>query len=258
MAFVPTMGALHEGHLSLVRTALDHADVVVASVFVNPLQFNDPSDLERYPRRPQEDAAMLAQVGCDLLFLPDAEDLFAGFGPKEYDLGGLDQVLEGPLRPGHFQGVANVVERLFHYVRPEVALFGEKDRQQLAVIRHVASTMRWPVEIIGVPTVRDPEGLALSSRNQRLSAQEARAALALSRSLRVAEALAFRLPVAEVKKKAWQVLLEEGGVEPEYFDITDPMTLRSLEDWGPQVEAVALVAAQVGPVRLIDNVTLRR
>jgi pantoate--beta-alanine ligase len=151
VGFVPTMGALHQGHLSLVERALAECGRVACSIFVNPLQFNDPNDLARYPRQVEKDREMLAAAGCDMLFTPEAQDIFEAFSPKEYALDGIDDVLEGPSRPGHFQGVANVVERLFHYVRPDIAYFGEKDRQQLAVIRHLTRALRWPVKIVGCP-----------------------------------------------------------------------------------------------------------
>lgn len=252
------MGALHEGHVALVRAAREYADTVAVSIFVNPLQFNDPKDLERYPRQPEQDGALLRAAGCDLLFMPEREGLFADFSPLKYDLGQLDRVLEGASRPGHFQGVANVVERLFHYVRPDVALFGEKDRQQLTVLRHVARDHRWPIRIIGLPTVRSEEGLALSSRNQRLSAAELRSALALSRALAAAGAIAFRSSVEATRKAGLDVLEAEEGVVVDYFSVAHPDTLQPLMDWQGLEEAVALVAAQVGPVRLIDNITLRR
>ncbi|MFT3884603.1 MAG: pantoate--beta-alanine ligase [Flavobacteriales bacterium] len=147
IAFVPTMGALHAGHLALVQAAKDRTGFAVASIFVNPLQFNNKEDLAKYPRDLDNDRALLERAGCDVLYAPEADDIFRDFSPRRYDLGSLDNVLEGPSRPGHFQGMINVVERLFHYVRPDVALFGEKDRQQLAVIRHVATQLHWPEEI---------------------------------------------------------------------------------------------------------------
>jgi pantoate--beta-alanine ligase len=258
VAFVPTMGALHEGHLVLIQEARQRADAVVASIFVNPLQFNNKEDLERYPRQPDADAAALRDAGCDMLFLPRETSILKAFVPHHYELAGLDQVLEGPSRPGHFQGVANIVERLFHYVRPDKALFGEKDRQQLTIIRHLALQERWPVEIVGLPTVRSREGLALSSRNARLSKEEAHEALVLFHSLRKAQELAFRMPVEAVVEAAERTVAMGRGVSLDYFTIADPITLRPLSDWGTLPEAVALVAAQVGPVRLIDNMVLRR
>jgi pantoate--beta-alanine ligase len=252
------MGALHEGHLELVRAARVGGNAVAVSIFVNPLQFTNPDDLARYPRQLDQDRALLEGAGCDMLFAPDKEAIFADFEPRTYDLAPLDEVLEGPSRPGHFQGVVNVVERLFHYVRPDAAFFGEKDRQQLAIIQHAAAAHRWPERIVGLPTVRSAEGLALSSRNQRLSPAERTTALVLYRSLQAAAALAFKGTVAQAEQAGRDTLAAEPSVLPDYFAIAHPETLQPLTDWTGLDEAVALVAAQVGPVRLIDNITLRR
>lgn len=258
VALVPTMGALHEGHLALVQAAREEGNALAVSIFVNPLQFTNADDLDRYPRQLDQDRALLEGAGCDLLFAPEKEDIFTGFTPARYELAPLDEVLEGPSRPGHFQGVVNVVERLFHYVRPDVAFFGEKDRQQLAIIRHAAQVHRWPERIVGMPTVRSFEGLALSSRNQRLSPDERITALALYRSLQAAAAVAFNGSVAQAEQAGRDTLAAEPGVTIDYFAIAHPATLQPLTDWTGLDEAVALVAAQVGPVRLIDNITLRR
>ena len=250
------MGALHEGHLDLVAKARSKHPKVLCSIFVNPLQFNDPNDLQRYPRTLKEDRALLQEAGCDALFAPEKESIFAEFVPRSYDLGGLDAHWEGPSRPGHFQGVVNVVERLFHYVRPEEAFFGEKDRQQLTILRSMARQERWPEMIIGCPTVRTSGGLALSSRNLRLDPEERTRATVLYRSLERAAELAFKEPVAKVREAALAVLQEEPSVELDYFGIADNDTLEPLSEWGDRNQAVALVAAVVGPVRLIDNITL--
>lgn len=252
------MGALHAGHLSLLGRARELADRVVCSVFVNPLQFDNKDDLAHYPRQLEQDAALLRQADCDALYVPTADDLFAGFAPRHYDLGGLDLVFEGASRPGHFQGVVNVVERLFHAVRPDLACFGEKDRQQLAVLQQVAHDRHWPEQLVPCPIVREADGLALSSRNQRLGAKDRERAIALYRSLEAAADLAFRASVADAEAAGRAVLAGSEGVEADYFAIADPRTLRPLTDWEGVYEAVALVAAQVGPVRLIDNRVLRR
>lgn len=258
MAFVPTMGALHEGHIALVRSARERGKAVASSIFVNPLQFNDPADLAQYPRQLDQDRRMLEEAGCDLLFAPEKEDIFAEFTPRRYDLAPLDEVLEGPSRPGHFLGVVNVVERLFFYVRPDVALFGEKDRQQLAILQHAARKERWPVRVEGHPTIRATDGLALSSRNQRLSPAERAVAPVLYRALKAAEDLAFKAPVADAIAAGLGTLESEPAIQLDYFAIAHPETLQPLSSWEGLREAVALVAAQVGPVRLIDNITLRR
>lgn len=252
------MGALHEGHLALVAAARRACGAVAASIFVNPLQFNDPGDLARYPRQPEQDRRMLEEAGCDMVFLPEPEGIYAAFTPRDHDLGGLDTLLEGASRPGHFQGMINVVERLFHYVRPDKAFFGEKDRQQLAVVRHVARQQHWPVDIVGHPTLRATDGLALSSRNQRLSPEERVQATVLHRTLQAVAERAFRAPVDEARAAGLRLLAEEPAVQLDYLAIAHPDTLRPLTDWDGLTEAVALIAAQVGPVRLIDNITLRR
>ena len=258
VGFVPTMGALHDGHIDLVRRAGAACDLVVCSIFVNPLQFNDPKDLARYPRQVEQDSALLTKAGCSVLFLPDQAELYAGHRPMEHDLGGLDHHWEGPSRPGHFQGVVNVVERLFFYVRPDRAFFGEKDRQQLTIIRHMARVLRWPEHIVSCPTVRADDGLALSSRNQRLSKEEREQATVLNRALRTAADLAFRTPVEAVHAAVSDILATEPAVVLDHFGIADTDTLEPLDRWGDRTSAVALIAAQVGPVRLIDNITLVR
>lgn len=256
IGFVPTMGALHEGHLELVHRARSACPTVACSIFVNPLQFNDPRDLERYPRRLQEDARLLEQAGCHMLFAPEKEAIFADFTPGTYDLGGLDRHWEGPSRPGHFQGVVNVVERLFHYVRPDMAFFGEKDRQQLTILQHVAQRLRWPVTIVPCPTVRAADGLALSSRNQRLSPDERETATVLYRALQAMAEKAFSAHPEEALAAGRAVMASEPSVVTDYLAVADGATLAPLEDWPASGRAVALVAAQVGPVRLIDNLTL--
>lgn len=258
VGFVPTMGALHEGHLALVARAKAECGAVCASIFVNPLQFNNPEDLLHYPRQLEQDRLLLAEAGCAMLFAPDEASIYRDHTPRTFHLGGLDEVMEGASRPGHFQGVVNVVERLFHYVRPDAAYFGEKDRQQLAVISHVARTLRWPERIVPCETLRAIDGLALSSRNQRLSPEERAIAPVIHRSLRAVQEVSFRLTVEEGMAAGKRVLASEPAVRLDYLAIADPLNLRPLEDWGDRTEAVALIAAWLGPVRLIDNITLRR
>ncbi len=252
------MGALHEGHLALVQAARQRADAVAVSIFVNPLQFNDPDDLARYPRHPEQDLDLLAATGADMVLMPSTAEVFQGFTPRHYNLGGLDAILEGASRPGHFQGVVNVVERLFHYVRPDLALFGEKDRQQLAVIRHTAIQQHWPVEIVGHPIVRAADGLALSSRNQRLSPSERTAAPALYRCLAAMKELAFHGTVEESLSAGRHILDASPGIATDYLVLCLPDTLQPVASWEGVEEVVALVAAQVGPVRLIDNMAFNR
>ena len=258
IGFVPTMGALHAGHLALVAEARRQCDRVVASIFVNPLQFNNPEDLARYPRQPEADARLLEAAGCDLLFQPDNEDLYRGISPLRYELNGLDLHWEGPSRPGHFQGVVNVVERLFHYVRPDRSFFGEKDRQQLTIIRYIARTLHWPTSIVPCPTLREDDGLAMSSRNQRLGpADRARAPL-LYRALKAVADNAFRTGVEDARQAGLDVLAADPEIRLDHLGIAHPETLVPITQWDRLDRAVALIAAQVGPVRLIDNLELRR
>jgi pantoate--beta-alanine ligase len=252
------MGALHEGHLALVRQAKAECDVVAASVYVNPLQFNDKKDLEHYPRHPQEDAQMLAEAGCDMLLMPGGNELLQHLPTLKFELGALGDVLEGAHRPGHFMGVVQVVERLFHFVRPDVAYFGEKDRQQLAVVRSAAKQLHWPLQIIGCPTVRAADGLALSSRNARLNERERQEAPVLYRALQAISEAAFKLSVEDALAAGNAVLAQVEAVKPDYLTIAHPETLQPLKHWNGLDEAVALVAARLGPVRLIDNITLTK
>ncbi len=259
IGFVPTMGALHEGHLHLVRTAASRTSAVAASIFVNPLQFNNKEDLLHYPRQVDQDLAMLREAGCDMAFVPDEKAMFHEHRPLTYDLGVLDKVLEGPARPGHFQGVVNVVERLFHFVRPDLAFFGEKDRQQLTVIRHVAERLHWPVSIAPVATVRAEDGLALSSRNQRLSPTERAEAIILYQALQRVAALVNDLTPIEACAAGVALIEAHPGVELDYLEIAQPGTLEPLStDWKGAKRVLVLIAARLGPVRLIDNIEVER
>jgi pantoate--beta-alanine ligase len=257
IALVPTMGALHDGHLSLIRTARNIADLVVVSVFVNPIQFNDPNDLAAYPRDEARDAELASDAGADLLFAPSVEEMYPeGFTTQVRVTGPLTETLEGEHRgPDHFHGVTTVVCKLFNIVGPNVAVFGAKDAQQALVIKRMVVDLAMPVRIEVVPTVRDADGLALSSRNVRLSEDDRRQALGLSRALRAAEAA-----VADGARDAEQVLaaarqtLQDFDIEPEYVALVDPETLSPVE--AVDREALLAVAARVGDVRLIDNTAL--
>ncbi len=258
VGFVPTMGALHEGHLSLVRRARELGERVVASIFVNPAQFNERADLERYPRAPERDAKLLEDAGCDLLFLPTEATLYPP-GPT----GGATWVvpegpaegLEGAFRPGHFRGVATVVLKLLNLVRPDFAVFGEKDAQQLAVVEWLAADLFLPVEIVPGETVREDDGLAMSSRNALLGPEERRAARVLFRALRAAEALARPGGDAEaLRAELRRVLAEEPLARVEYAEVVDARSFRPVERLAG--ELVLPLAVRIGEVRLIDNVRL--
>lgn len=252
VALVPTMGALHAGHLELVRVAREHADVVIASVFVNPLQFGPHEDLDRYPRMPQADTEQLIVLGVEAVFLPSVEEMYPdGRSATLVSAGQFGTVLEGRSRPGHYDGVLTVVAKLFSIVQPDVALFGEKDAQQLFLVRRMVRDLNLPLTIIGVPTVREPDGLALSSRNAMLSAGERQDARALSRALEAAGSAADR-GVEAMLAAAQSVLQSDSGVQLDYLAVVDPSTFASVGEshHGP---VQVLIAARVGTVRLIDN-----
>lgn len=253
IALVPTMGALHEGHLELVRTAREHADTVVASVFVNPMQFGANEDLDRYPRTPETDTAQLIVLGAEALFMPEVDEMYPDGGRSEtlVTAGRLGGVLEGASRPGHFDGVLTVVTKLLSIITPDVAVFGEKDAQQLFLVRRMVRDLNLPVRVIGVPTVREPDGLALSSRNRLLQPAERTDALALSRALAAAGDAAGE-GVQAVLAAARAVLEREPGVELDYLAVVDPATFLFAPD-DHRGRAQVLVAARVGSVRLIDN-----
>ena len=255
IAFVPTMGALHEGHLALVERAKALAERVVVSIFVNPLQFNDPSDLERYPRDEESDLAKLEAAGCDLVWLPGASDLYPEGFATRVSVAGVSERWEGEHRPGHFDGVATVVAKLFGEVVPNVAVFGEKDFQQLAVIRRMAMDLGLCDEIVGVPTVREPDGLALSSRNALLSPDERRRAVGLYRALRNArDSILAGQPVAAALAEGRNALLIAGFSRIDYFALVDGATLEPVDR--PRPEARLIAAAVMGTTRLIDNLAL--
>jgi pantoate--beta-alanine ligase len=273
---VPTMGALHEGHAVLARTAVEQNDVVVATIFVNPLQFGDATDLDRYPRTLDADLALLEAQGVDLAFAPSVEEVYPGGAPLvRITSGTLGEKWEGASRPGHFDGALTVVAKLLHYGIPGSGLpagdgaqgglpsyrayFGQKDAQQLALVRRMVADLNFPVDIVGVPTVRSADGLALSSRNRFLSDDEREAALVLSRALRLLEERANAREPLDLESA--QALVESQPlVSLDYFDVVDPKTLEPLAENCRETpfrgEALALIAAKVGPVRLIDNVPL--
>lgn len=260
IGFVPTMGALHEGHLSLLRRSLAESQCTVCSIFVNPTQFNDPSDLEQYPHSPESDLERLYQTGCPVVFMPTVAEVYPnGKAPadtQKLDFGSLATVMEGAHRPGHFQGVAQVVKRLLDIVQPDFLFMGEKDYQQLLIVREMVRQTGIPTEVIGCPTVREADGLAMSSRNQRLSPQQRQQAALIYRTLQQAAAWVKNWPPREVEAKAMSQL-KEAGLEPEYFELAEARSLQRVEDVQNADTVLALVAARVGDVRLIDNYLLK-
>ncbi len=257
MGFVPTMGALHEGHLSLVRRALQENDYCIASIFVNPIQFNNPEDLEKYPRTPERDLQMLEEVGCHAVFMPTVQEMYPDEVTESYDFGHLDKVMEGAFRPGHFNGVAIVVRRLFENVQPHRAYFGEKDYQQLAIIRELVRKYRIPVEIIPCPIVREPDGLAMSSRNMRLTPADRSKAPLIYKTLQEARKMSQNHDVGTVKKWVLETLKSIEGFEPEYFEIASGETLLPVNNWEEAQKVMGFVVVWLGGVRLIDNIELR-
>jgi pantoate--beta-alanine ligase len=258
IAFVPTLGNLHAGHMSLIEAARQHGERFVASIFVNPTQFGPNEDYALYPRTPQQDESMLAAAGCDLTFMPDVAEIYP-CGPDNavrVEVPVLSHILDGEFRPGHFQGVATVVTKLLNIVEPDAAIFGEKDFQQLTVIRRMVADLCMPVTIIGAATVREPDGLALSSRNQYLTAAERGVAPIIHQQLQLARTrLRAGAADRDVETEALAALTA-AGLRPDYFVVRDAMTLQPARPDSP--ERVVLVAARLGKARLIDNLRVPR
>jgi pantoate--beta-alanine ligase len=256
VGFVPTMGALHNGHISLINKAKQENDLVAASVFVNPTQFNNPDDLKKYPRTIDADKELLEKQGCDVLFFPSVEEIYPEKDTTVFDLGGLDTLMEGKFRPGHFNGVAMVVKRLFEIVQPNNAYFGEKDFQQLAIIRYMVKAERLRVNVIGCPTLRENSGLAMSSRNMRLTEEEKVEAAAIYKAMAEAKENAKHLPPQKVKELFERNISQNPVFKFEYFEIVDAETLLPVNEWNPQRKAVGCVAIWIRDVRLIDNLLI--
>lgn len=256
LGLVPTMGALHEAHLALARRAMRENDFCVVSIFVNPTQFNNPEDLEKYPRRTESDLALLREQGIQMVFLPSVKDIYGSKIESEaIDLAGLDQGMEGHYRPGHFAGVATVIKRFFEILKPQRAYFGQKDYQQLRVIEHLNQSLQMGVEVVGCPTERSTRGLALSSRNYRLSEKGLDEALAIYTAEAWAREHWPRLSPQELKKGAWEQL-QASPLEPEYVEIADVRTMKPIEEKSAGQEPRIFVAAYCEGVRLIDNLSL--
>lgn len=254
IGFVPTMGALHEGHLQLLRTAAQENDITICSIFVNPTQFNNPEDYRLYPRTLEQDIDLLQTIGCDYLFVPTAAEVYPQQSLMQFSFGVLDAVMEGEHRPGHFSGVATVVGKLFNMVQPHRAYFGQKDLQQVAIIRQLVNGMSFDLQLVCCPTIREEDGLAMSSRNKRLSLEERQTATALYKALTLAKQQLKRKPVAAIKEEVAASLRSGKGVELEYFDIVEPNTLQPVHRLDTLAEVALCIAAFVGPVRLIDNI----
>ena len=254
IGFVPTMGALHEGHASLVRRAVAENDVVVVSDFVNPTQFNDKNDLLKYPRTLEADCELLEKEGAAYVFAPSVEEVYPEPDTRQFSYAPLDTVMEGKYRPGHFNGVCQVVSKLFMMVEPDKAYFGEKDFQQLAIIREMVKQMNFPLEIVGCPIVREEDGLALSSRNARLSEEERLQALSISKTLFQSKEYAATHTVEETQKFVEEGIAAAEGLELEYFELVDGTTLQKISTWDETNYAVGCITVYCGDVRLIDNI----
>ena len=257
IGFVPTMGALHEGHASLVKLAVAENDVVVVSDFVNPTQFNDKNDLLKYPRTLEADCELLEKVGAHYVFAPSVEEIYPEPDTRQFSYAPLDTVMEGKFRPGHFNGVCQVVSKLFMMVEPHCAYFGEKDFQQLAIIREMVKQMNFPIRIVGCPIVRESDGLALSSRNARLSDVQRVQALNISKTLFASKGYAATHTVEETQAFVEQAIAASEGLELEYFEIVDGLTLQKIAGWDDTDYAVGCITVFCGEVRLIDNIKFK-
>jgi len=254
VGFVPTMGALHEGHATLVRQCVSENKVCVVSVFVNPTQFNNKEDLRLYPRTLDADCKLLKELGVTFVFAPSEEEMYPVPDTRVFDFGTLDKVMEGRFRTGHFNGVAQVVSRLFDIVKPDAAYFGEKDFQQLAIVREMTHLLHLPVRIVGVPTVRETSGLAMSSRNQRLSETEKTNAAEIFRILKKSTEMTDTHSPAEVADFVIKSINNVSGLRVEYFQIVDGNSLQSIWLWEDADYIVGCIAVFCGDVRLIDNI----
>ncbi|OIP82305.1 MAG: pantoate--beta-alanine ligase [Porphyromonadaceae bacterium CG2_30_38_12] len=255
IGFVPTMGALHAGHIALVKRAVTENDYTVVSIFVNPTQFNNAEDLEKYPRKLDTDSAMLQEVACDIIFAPAAQDIYktAEIAQTfEFDFGGLDKVMEGKFRPGHFNGVVQIVSKLFNYVQPTRAYFGEKDFQQLAIVHRMTELMEFDTKIVDCSIVREPSGLAMSSRNERLSSSQRETANNISRILFDSQKLKETMSPQELAAWVVEHIQSVPNLKLEYFEIADTKSLQTASNW--LEPTVGCIAVFCGNVRLIDNV----
>lgn len=254
IGLVPTMGALHKGHESLVKRCAKENDECVVSVFVNPTQFNDKNDLVTYPRTVEKDCELLEAAGCTAAFVPSEEEMYPEADTRVFDLGPVAAVMEGPRRPGHFNGVAQVVSKLFDIVKPDNAYFGEKDFQQIAVIRQMVKLLDLPVNIVACPIVREADGLALSSRNTRLTEEQRKKAPVIARTLKESVTFAPRKSVGEVIDYVVSTLNAVPEMEVEYYEIVDGYTMQPVRDWSETAYPVGCITVYCGNVRLIDNI----
>jgi pantoate--beta-alanine ligase len=253
VGFVPTMGALHEGHLSLIGISRNQTDLTVCSIFVNPTQFNNQADLTKYPRTPEKDMDMLRSAGCDVLYMPDVADVYPEQDKRSFDFGYLDTILEGAHRPGHFNGVGQVVSILLEAIQPDKAFFGSKDYQQVMVVKELARQLQLPVEIVACPILREPDGLAMSSRNVRLNKEERQVAALIPQMMQEAIRIVKRNDIVAAKTYIASEVGKQALMKLDYYEVCDANTLKLLGHYVPSQPAVSLIAVFVGNVRLIDN-----
>jgi len=257
IGFVPTMGALHAGHLSLIEQARKSAEVIVCSIFVNPTQFNDKKDLENYPRPIEDDIRKLEEVKCDILFIPEVDEMYNSSEKWSIELGNLDTVLEGKIRPGHYQGVTQIVKKLFDTVNPDFAFFGQKDYQQFMVISYMVKKLRMKVKLVLCPIIREEDGLAMSSRNMYISAADRINSLALFHALSKFRALYKTKSILRLKTEITSFLKSAPGIEMEYFEIFNAKSFKPATS-KRSGSIIALVAAKVGSIRIIDNMIIEK
>jgi len=256
IGFVPTMGALHEGHLSLIRRCRKENDISAASIFVNPTQFNDKNDLKKYPRRLDQDMKMLQNEKCDFLFCPDEKEMYPEPDNRIFNFGDIENTMEGIHRPGHFNGVAQIVSKLFDAILPDNAYFGEKDFQQLVIMRQLVNILKLPVKIVPCPIVREPDGLAMSSRNLLLGVEERINAPIIYQTLNKTKELKASMSVAELKKWVIQQINKNPYLKVDYFEIVDDFYLKPVINWNDKNNKIGCIAVKAGNIRLIDNIRL--
>jgi len=254
VGLVPTMGALHKGHLSLLDMCLDSDHISVVSIYVNPTQFNNKEDLKNYPRNTDKDIRLLKKTGCHIVFIPGDKEMYPSEDTRKFDFGMMGKIMEGKFRPGHFEGVAKIVTKLFDIVEPDRAYFGKKDFQQLAIIKRLAADYQYNISIVGCPIVRETDGLAMSSRNQLLSPQHRQAAPVIYKTLRSAAEMIHNKDIAYICKYVTETINAESLLQVEYFEVVDSLTLEKIDVLTTDQKATGCIAVFAGKVRLIDNI----
>ncbi len=256
IGFVPTMGALHQGHISLIDISKKQTDITVCSIFVNPTQFNNPEDLKHYPRTPEKDIQLLESAKCDILYMPEVNDIYPENDVRKFEFGYLDSILEGATRPGHFNGVGQVVSILFEGVKPDKAFFGSKDYQQVMVVKSLVKQLNLPIEIVPCPILREPDGLAMSSRNTRLTPEERIVAGMVPDIMKQANIIVKEKGIEAAKQFVKDIISKVSIMKMDYFEVRDAETLEAISEYSSNKKAVSLIAVFVGSIRLIDNMLI--